>query len=281
MTLAKCAALWLAGLGIACPAEVPPTSANSWGEPMKQVHARFTGVKGTFAQFGDSITVSMAYWAPLAGSPKNMSAEMERAHRLVKRHQIPDCWNKWKGPDFGNNGSMTIRWAQDNVEEWLKKLNPETVLIMFGSNDVGQMNVTEYEAKMRAVVARCLSNGTVVILSTMPPRSARLEESRRFAEAARKIARENSLPLVDYFAETLKRRPDDWDGSLPKFQGLPGDEYQVPTLIARDGVHPSNPKEFANDYSEKALATSGYGLRNFLTLTAYAEVIEWVLQTPP
>jgi hypothetical protein len=147
MTLAKCAALWLAGLGVACPADVPPTPANSWVEPMKQVHARFTGVKGTFAQFGDSITVTMAYWAPLAGSPKNMSAEMERAHRLVKRHQIPDCWNKWKGPDFGNNGSMTIRWAQDNVEEWLQKLNPETVLIMFGSNDVGQMNVTEYETK--------------------------------------------------------------------------------------------------------------------------------------
>jgi hypothetical protein len=65
MTLAKCAALWLAGLGVACPADVPPTPANSWAEPMKQVHVRFTGVKGTFAQFGDSITVTMAYCGTL------------------------------------------------------------------------------------------------------------------------------------------------------------------------------------------------------------------------
>src|SRR5262245_6303731 len=55
-----------------------------WAEPMKKVRARFTGTKGTFACFGDSITVSMAFWAPLAGEPKNMSPEMAKAHALVK-----------------------------------------------------------------------------------------------------------------------------------------------------------------------------------------------------
>jgi hypothetical protein len=173
---------------------------------------------------------------------------------------------------------MTIRWAHTNVDKWLTKLNPEVVLIMFGSNDVGQMAVTEYEAKVREVVARCLSNGTIVILSTMPPRHGFEEKSRQFAEAARKVAREQKIPLVDYFGEILQRRPDDWDGALPKFKGLSGDEYQVPTLIARDGVHPSNPKQFAGDYSDEALRSNGYGLRNFLTLMTYAEVIEKVLQ---
>ena len=47
------------------------------------------------------------------------------------------------------------------------------------------------------------------------------------------------MPLIDYQAEILKRRPDDWDGALPKFKDVPGSEYEVPTLIARDGVHPS------------------------------------------
>ena len=37
----------------------------AWVAPMKQVHAKFTGKAGTFAQFGDSITVTMAYWSPL------------------------------------------------------------------------------------------------------------------------------------------------------------------------------------------------------------------------
>ena len=57
-----------------------------WVEPMKQVHARFTGSRGTFALFGDSITVSLAFWAPLevgtqghgpghvAGAPEGQSA---------------------------------------------------------------------------------------------------------------------------------------------------------------------------------------------------------------
>jgi hypothetical protein len=281
MTSVKCTALFVCGMAMATARAAEPTADTSsfsarpanWIEPMKKVHSRFTGVAGTFAHFGDSITVSMAFWAPLAGHPQNMSGEMERALKVVKAYQKPQCWHQWKGPEFGNNGSMTIRWAHDNVEKWLNKLNPETVLIMFGSNDVGQMDILEYETKTRAVVERCLSNGTVVILSTMPPRSGHLEKSRQFADAVRRIARDHSIPLSDYFGEIHKRRPEDWDGHLPKFKDVPGDEYQVPTLIARDGVHPSNPKQFAGEYSEEALGSCGFGLRNFLTVTAYAEVI--------
>jgi lysophospholipase L1-like esterase len=164
------------------------------------------------------------------------------------------------------------------VEQWLKSMNPEAVVIMFGSNDVGQMDGVEYEAKTREAVRRCLTNGTVVLLTTMPPRSGHLDKARQFAEVARRIAREEKVPLIDYFEEILNRRPRDWDGSLPQFKGLPGDEYQVPTLVARDGVHPSNPSRFVNDFSEEGLRTNGFSLRNYLTLVAYAEVIEKVFR---
>lgn len=176
---------------------------------------------------------------------------------------------------------MTIRWAHANVGAWLKKLNPEVAVVLFGSNDVGPMDAAEYETKTRAVVRRCLTNGTIVILTTMPPRSGRLEKSKQFAEVVRRLARELKVPLLDYAAEILQRRPDDWDGSLSQFKGQPGDEYQVPTLIARDGVHPSNPKPWASDYSEDGLRHNGYTLRNYLTLLAYAEVIGKVLEPAP
>src|SRR5262249_37783900 len=153
-------------------------------------------------------------------------------------------WAKWKGPDYGSNGSMTIRWAHDNVDKWLAKHNPEAVLIMFGTNDLGQLQVKEYEEKTRDVEQRCLKNGKGVIVSTLPPRSGQLEKAKTFAEAARKIARDEKLPLVDYYAEVLKRRPDDWDGAAPKFKDVAKDAYQVPTLISGDGVHPSNPAKF-------------------------------------
>jgi len=38
-------------------------TASAWVAAMKKIHARFTGQKGTLAHFGDSITVTMAFWA--------------------------------------------------------------------------------------------------------------------------------------------------------------------------------------------------------------------------
>jgi lysophospholipase L1-like esterase len=249
---------------------------DSWVEPMKKVHAKFTGEKGTFAHFGDSITITMAFWSSLQGGGKNMNPETEAAFKQVKGYMKADCWSKWKGPEFGNNGSMTIRWAHENVDKWLKKLNPETVLIMFGTNDLHSVPLEEYQQKMKEVVQRCLDNGSVVILTTIPPRTGMLEKSKKYAEAASKVAAELHVPVCDYFAECLKRRPDDWDGAAEKFGEYKG--YDVPTLISRDGVHPSNPRQFPSDYSEEGLKSNGFVLRNYVTLMSYSDVISRVLQ---
>jgi hypothetical protein len=258
------------------PTGLAVQTAASWVGPMKEVHARFSGSPGTLALFGDSITVSMAFWAPLRGEPKGMSDAMARAHALVKKTMRPECWAGWRGPRFGNNGSMTIRWAHDNIDKWLKEHNPEVAVIMFGTNDLGALKEKEYEEKTAQVVERCLKNGTVVILTTPPPRSGLLEKSRQFAEAVRRVARDKKVLLIDYHAEILKRRPNDWDGTMAKFKDVKGSEYEVPTLIARDGVHPSNPRAH-QDYSEESLRCNGYALRSYLTLLAYVDLIRKVL----
>ena len=184
----------------------------------------------------------------------------------------PECWRDWKGPEHGNQGGQTVRWALDNVNGWLRKLNPEVALIMFGTNDLHSLGAGEYRDKLREVSRRCLENGTVVILSTIPPRHGFLEKSREFAEAARGVARELALPLIDYHAEILRRRPTDWDGAADSFRDHEG--YDVPTLLSRDGVHPSAPKRFQDDYSPEGLRSHGYGLRNYLVLMKYAEVLD-------
>jgi lysophospholipase L1-like esterase len=127
-------------------------------------------------------------------------------------------------------------------------------------------------------VKRCLDNGTIVILSTIPPRSGKLDQARQFSDVDKKIAADMKLPLVDFFGECLKRRPDDWDGTLAKFNDGNKDGYDVATLISKDGVHPSNPKKFSGDYSEEGLRSSGFVLRNYLTLIAYADVIQKTLK---
>ena len=259
---------------------VVPSRADepAWVAPMKEVHGRFKGTPGTLACFGDSITVTMAFWAPLQYEPKNMPDDMKAAHSLVKEYMKPECWSKWKGPSHGSNGGMTIRWADDNVGKWLKAHNPEVAVIMFGTNDLGGLDRKEFQSKTAAVVDRCLNNGTVVLLTTLPPRSGALEKAKDFAEAIREVAKEMKVPLIDYQAEILKRRPDDWDGALPKFKDVKGSEYEVPTLIARDGVHPSYPKAH-QDYSADSLSKSGYSLRNYLTVVAYADVVKRVLKS--
>jgi lysophospholipase L1-like esterase len=268
--------LLLAVLAAVAPAAFPGDEVPGWVPPMKKVRARFTGTPGTLALFGDSITVSMAFWAPLRGEPKGLSEPAAAAHALVKEYLRPECWDKWRGPKYGNNGSMTIRWAHDNVDQWLKDLNPEVAVILFGTNDLGGVPLKEYEARTADVVERCLKNGTIPILTTPPPRSGLLDKSRQFAEAVRRVAREKQVPLIDYHAEILQRRPDDWDGTLPKFKGIKGSEYEVPTLIARDGVHPSYPQAH-RDYGEESLRSNGYALRSYLTLLAYADVVRRVL----
>ncbi len=270
-------AFWALALATLAGAARGADDARYWVEPMRKVHAKFTGTPGTFAQFGDSITVTMAFWAPLQGNQKNLNPEAARAFATVKGYMKPECWREWKGPDYGSEGGMTIRWADENVGRWLKKLNPETALIMFGTNDLTQLDAKEYEQKTREVVRNCLGNGTVVILMTIPPRHGLLERSKEFAAVVRKVGKDMGVPVADYSAEVLRRRPDDWDGAAPGFKEYARDGYQVPTLVSGDGAHPSFPAKY-QDFSEKSLDCNGYQLRTYMTLRAYADVIREVLQ---
>jgi len=251
-----------------------PAADPAWVAPMRDVHAKFTGTPGTLALFGDSITNSVAFWAPLEGA--KLAGDDAAALATVRGHLKADCWRAWRGDDYGNKSRMTIRWADENIAGWLKKLNPEAVVLLYGTNDLGQLDAKEYEAKTRAVVERCLKNGTVVLMTTLPPRSGMLEKSRAFADVQRRVAAVHGLPIIDFQADILRRRPTDWDGSLPQFKADAADVYQVPTLIAADGVHPSNPGKHA-DYTEAALSRNGFQLRNVLTMRTYADVVRRVL----
>lgn len=254
-------------------AEDPP----AWVKPMADVHAKFTGKPGTLALFGDSITVTKAFWAPLAYAPKDLPADVAKPLGVVKGHMLPECWDKWRGGGYGNESSQTAGWADDNVDGWLKKHNPECAVILFGTNDITRSDEKTYDKQMRSVIEKCLKNGTVAILTTVPPRSGQEEKAKTFAEVGRKIAADHKLPLVDYHAEILKLRPDDWNGTLPQFKEFAKDVYQASTLISADGVHPSAPSKHA-DYSAESLKRNGYQLRSVLTLRAYADVISHVLK---
>ncbi|MFP4055984.1 MAG: DNRLRE domain-containing protein [Candidatus Brocadiia bacterium] len=256
--------------------EPPPEDA--WVEPMRRVHERFDGRAGTLAQYGDSITVTMAFLAPLSWGkgiePKNCPPEVQREMGVVADYADRELWRKWKGGQWGNTGMMMSDWLLAHVDEWQRKMDPEAAVVMFGTNDIGRIWPPEYTENMAAALRRMMADGTVPMLTSIPP--AAKGGYREYWLAALSIAHGLRVPLIDYQGEILRRRPDDWNGKLPAFADRKG--YQVLTLVAGDGTHPSNPKEYVNDFSEKALSTSGYSLRNYMTLRMYYRVITEVLK---
>lgn len=250
--------------------------APYWVKPMRQVHGKSEGEQGVFAHFGDSITYSMAYFAPLQYVDKSELPPAARDAWNVMDDYMREACYRWKGPDKGNYSGQTAAWALKNVERWVSTLKPEVALIMFGTNDIRRGGVEDHGQDLRALVQQCLDRGVVVILSTIPPMHGMEDKVKRTVQLQRQIAAELKVPLVDFYAHVINRRPDDWDGSLPQFDGC--SQWEVPTLISRDGVHPSNPQQWKNDYSEEGVCRNGYVLRSYLTLMAYAEVINVVIK---
>ncbi len=256
----------------------PP--GDYWVAPMRKVHARFGGKAGTLAQYGDSITVTMAFLAPYGWSrkidAKNMTPAATADARTVETYADLTLWRTWKGGQWGNTGMMRSDWLFRNIDTWQRKMKPEAAVIMFGTNDIGSLWPPEYTENMAASLRRMMADGTVPMLTSIPP--AHRDGHREYWLAALSIAHGLRVPLIDYYAEVLRRRPDDWDGRLEKFKEFRRNVYEVPTLVSADGTHPSHPKASRNDFSEKALSVNGFVLRNYMTIRTYAEVIRKVLK---
>ena len=249
-----------------------------WVEPMREVRKKFKGTPGTLGQYGDSITVTMAFLAGYSSgdeiTPENCPAEVKKELDVVAEYSKRDLWREWKGGEWGNTGMMMSDWLLANIDGWQKKMNPEVAVIMFGTNDIGRLWPPEYTENMATSIRRMLADGTIPMLTSIPPCAK--EGAREYWLAALSIARSLKIPLIDYYDEIVRRRPDDWNGALEKFSEYEG--YDVPTPVSRDGAHPSHPAQYRNDFSAEALSCNGYGLRNYMTLRKYYEVITKVLK---
>ena len=107
-----------------------------------------------------------------------------------------------------------------------------------------------------------LAQGAIPIPTTEPPVKAQLEISKAYNETLRELARARGLPLIDLEQEILKRRPDDWYGTLMARMHL---------TAARAGVNPASEPTAAN------LRESGFLLRGWLTVRKLGEVKRRVL----
>jgi hypothetical protein len=158
--------------------------------------------------------------------------------------------------------------------------NARFAVVMLGTNDAGANRSAGDVANDLGTLVDILEGRKIVpILSTIPPRSDR--DVTAINAAIRSLAQTRQLPLIDYYAEILARRPGTtWQG----------------TLISSDGVHPTNANTTADPYAGGDPAahrtganatTDGYMLRGWLSVQKLKEVKSYVVDgvnppsTPP
>ncbi len=235
-------------------AEQPPNSpvlSNEVVAAMQKVHRGFSGKPGYVAQYGDSITYSMAFWSAMSWSSPE---EYLTAEDGLPKKPAGSRWRdtlrgaRDKGAKFGNYSGWRVGNVNKAIDAALQRDKPEIAILMIGTNDISGGKVPAgYAAGLQEVIDKCTRSNCIVVLNTIPPRRGREQAVRDINQIIRQIAARNKLPLVDYHAECLRRRPGDaWDG----------------TLISKDGVHPSGGKSHV--YTDENLNDCGYALRNWL-----------------
>ncbi|MDV6034079.1 MAG: hypothetical protein F9B45_29095 [Phycisphaera sp. RhM] len=226
---------------------------------MRQVHERFDGQSGYVAQFGDSITHSMAFWTPIGwDEPQRYLTHDDGLPNRPKKMRWRDYvkGTRDKGPEHGNYSGWRVGQVLKAVDNVLEKQKPEAAIIMVGTNDISGGRVPEgYRAGLEEVVRRCMAAHCVPILNTIAPRRGHDEAVDDANKIIRAIARQQQIPLADFHAECLRVRPGhSWDG----------------TIISVDGVHPSGGA--SNNYSDENLKHCGYALRNWVNFLVYRQL---------
>jgi lysophospholipase L1-like esterase len=236
----------------------------AWVEPMRKVHAEFDGDRNYVAQFGDSITTSLAFWSPLGwDDPEQYLPDDDGLPKKPDGKRWRDVIQgvRDKGSTHGNDGG----WRVENIlrvqPQVLKEKRPATAIIMVGTNDVrGNKVPAGYGKGLTKIVDDCLAAKCIPLLTTIPPMRDHDEAVAEANKLIRELAAERKIPLIDYHQAILERRPDhSWDK----------------TLISGDGVHPSAGK--TNVYSADNLKDDGYALRNWVTFLKFREVYFHVL----
>jgi len=177
---------------------------------------------------GDSISKSMAFVWPMRYSRPGML--INEGYEYIDK-------------DTAAAESKTSSWGREIVDKALKSSRPETVTILFGTNDASTSVYTgSYFANMEYIVQACLDNGSVPVLFTIPPfGSVPAEKLENYNYQIRTIAMEKQVPLCDLYRLFIDQ--PDWKQLL------------------FDGVHPN--------FFEDGSKVGGYNLINDIVFEVY------------
>lgn len=247
------------GGGLKAPAET-----YDWATPMKEVAKKFSGTQGVYLLVGDSITYAnpnTQYCRYGQGQSPAEKAFLKWAHAGEKNDS--DGFHLASADAAGGRSHTAVSGIRADeslkggkagipaLDALIKKYNPQLVLYMLGTNDLsGNRPVAQYIADVEKAMDLFLANGTVPILSTLPPHKHRLEACEAYNTALRQLAEKKKIPLLDLNAEMKARA---------------GDGY-MDAYLDKDGIHLSVNGIAAGPATEENLKKSGYLLRGYTTV---------------
>ncbi|HTL53684.1 MAG TPA: SGNH/GDSL hydrolase family protein [Planctomycetota bacterium] len=247
----------------------------------KETLKKFKGTAGVVLHMGDSITIDIAYgqW-PLKSS--NHSAEetaiLQWMHCGAK--DKTDGWTLattqigWrvsataasgvKADEFlkGGKNAKDGKPGLATLDDMIKTYNPQMVVLMLGTNDAWNGRTADaFIADMTTIIDKLAANGTVVILSSIPPHTHAPKLAEEYNARLFELAKTKKLPFLDFYGEILKRQPGTaWDG----------------TILGKGDVHPTdhgpNGITTVSAPTEENLKNCGYLLRAWLTVQKIKEV---------
>ncbi|HEY7424005.1 MAG TPA: SGNH/GDSL hydrolase family protein [Gemmataceae bacterium] len=250
---------------------------------MKKVIGKFRGRSGVVLHIGDSITYANPYgqW-PRSGEGKTEADKAILRWMHTGADNDTDGWwlAHFDHPDGGRSytacggirADEMLAGGKQHMPSFAKLLDtykPQMVVLMLGTNDASAgRDVDAYQTDMAKAVDLMFQRGIIPILSTIPPHVGRPDKAKAYNKALRELAEERAIPLIDYEEEILKRRPDDWNG----------------TLLGKNDVHPTigiNDTKATSAPTAENLGNSGYLLRGWLSVQKVAEVKRTVLDKNP
>jgi lysophospholipase L1-like esterase len=266
--------LWLTLGGAADDPAIKVKESYDYSGAMKQVAAKFKGKPGVYLHLGDSITYANqnTAWARAGqGHSGEEKAFLKWSHAGAKNDQ--DGWHL-ASVDVPSGRSHTAasgvradeylkggKGGLPSLAEIIKKYNPQLALYMLGTNDItAGRPVGGYIADVEKAIDMLNANGTVVILSTLPPYRGKGNQVEEYNAALRNLAKKKQIPLIDLHGEMKARAGDAMEKSY----------------LSNDGVHLSF-QPAAGPASEENLKKSGYLLRCYLAVHKGMEVKARVL----
>ncbi|MFH1377966.1 MAG: GDSL-type esterase/lipase family protein [Planctomycetota bacterium] len=166
--------------------------------------------------------------------------------------------NENTGPHPDSKDGYTVAVVRD----------AQIACVLLGTNDVSaKRSPSAIKADLKTIYEKLIAKDIMPVAQTLPVYDGKDKEVEAVNEEIRALAKEMKLPLIDTYAESVRRVPNgQWKGKL-----------------TNDGIHPNSGPTGDPFADPTILNRSGCMLRGFLIVCKLHEIKKYVMdgQTPP